>query len=149
MWMLVRANALGTESDTGSGTRTLAACPDSPERGDPWRWTIAENSSAGVPGLEVSAEPDHIGIETRQYTGGHTGALHRAAGTQLVIAGLRGEALVAAATGPWERWLRPGDVFIVEGEEDEELRLSLPEGDACVEVVSLAPRLAHALRWVP
>ncbi|WP_427006191.1 hypothetical protein [Pseudarthrobacter sp. H2] len=149
MWMLVRANALGSESPDGSGSRTLAACPDSPERGDPWRWTISRNDSTGQLGLDISSEPDHIWVQTRQYADGYTGPLHRAAGTQLVIASLRGEALVAAASGPWERWLRPGDIFVVEGEEDEDLRLSLPEGDSCVEVVSLAPRLTHALRWVP
>lgn len=149
MWMLVRANALGAEYPAGTGSRTLAACPDSPDRGDPWRWTISEKDSAGRSGLDISTEPDHIRVQTSQYTDGYTGALHRVAGTQLVIVALRGEALVAAASGPWERWLRPGDVFVVEGEEEENLRLSLPEGDACVEVVSLAPRLAHALRWVP
>ena len=164
MWMLVRANALGTETQPDRRTRTLAACPDSAERGDPWRWTISladpavadsAEAGAGAPGsmepgaVAVSADPEHIRTKTQQYGDGYTGLLHRPAGTQLVIAGLAGEALVAAADGPWERWLRPGDVFVVEGEDDESLRLSLPAGLARVEVVTLAPVRAHALRWVP
>jgi hypothetical protein len=99
--------------------------------------------------LNVSVESNHIEVQTRQYTDGYTGSLHRAGGTQLVIAVLEGEALVTASDGPWERWLRPGDVFISEGEEDEDLRLSLPGGNARVEAVTFAPRIAHALRWVP
>ncbi len=149
MWMLVRANALGIETQPERGTRTLAASPDTAERGDPWRWTISLPETGARPGVEVSADPDHIRVETQQYSNGYTGLLHRPAGTQLVVAALAGEALVASAEGPWERWLRPGDVFVVEGEDDETLRLSLPAGEACVDVVSLAPVRAHALRWVP
>ena len=159
MWMLVRANALGMERQPERSTRTLAACPDSAERGDPWRWTISLADPDPAPvtaraavvagSVEISADPEHIRTRSQQYSDGYTGLLHREAGTQLVVAGLQGEALIAAADGPWERWLRPGDVFVVEGEEDESLRLSLPAGEARVEVVALAPVRAHALRWVP
>jgi hypothetical protein len=57
--------------------------------------------------------------------------------------------LVSAENGPWERWLKPGDVFIVEGEEEESLRLSLAAPPSKVSVVSMAPKRANALRWVP
>ena len=45
MWMLIRANALGGETAPESGARILAACPDSAERGDPWRWTVELDES--------------------------------------------------------------------------------------------------------
>ena len=37
MWMLVRDNAISVEPD---GTRTLAACPDSDDRGESWVWSV-------------------------------------------------------------------------------------------------------------
>lgn len=148
MWMLVRAGALGGEEQS-ERSRTLAACPDSPDRGDPWRWTVSLREGGGPPTLDTEFDPDYIALARQEFRGGETATLTRDEGRQLVIAVLHGEALVAATDGPWERWLRPGDVFIIEGEESETVRLSLTAGDSRVEVVSLAPRRAHALRWVP
>ena len=145
--MLVRADALGSDMDQYDGTRTLAACPDTAERGDPWRWTVSLDEDGS--GVEVSADEDFIEIGVTEFVDGHTGLLHRPAGHQLLVAGLAGQALVAAENGPWERWLSPGDVFIVEGEEQETLRLSLASSPSKVSVVSMAPKRAHALRWVP
>ncbi|MBO1268238.1 hypothetical protein [Arthrobacter cavernae] len=148
MWMLIRANALGAEVHPELGTRTLAACPDSAERGDPWRWTVSVND-ADAERVVVETDGDHIRQDSRQYTDGYVGELFRRSGEQLVVAPLRGEARVAAVDGPWERWLRPGDVFILEGEDDEAVRLSVTPGDAVVDVVRLAPTTGRALRWVP
>lgn len=148
MWMLIRANALGAEAQPELGTRTLAACPDSPERGDPWRWTVSVDEAVADHVL-VEVDADHINQERRQYVDGHVGELSRGGGEQLVVAPLRGEVHVAALDGPWERWLRPGDVFILEGEDDESVRLSLTPGDAAVDVVRLAPTTGRVLRWVP
>ncbi|MCW2134110.1 hypothetical protein [Arthrobacter sp. VKM Ac-2550] len=149
MWMLIRANALGGEAAAESGARILAACPDSAERGDPWRWTVELDESGPEPAVVLDADASYISSENHRYTGGYTGVLQRGAGEQLVVTGLAGEALVAAEDGPWERWLRAGDVFIVEGEEAETLRLSLAAGNAAVQVITLAPRQAKVLRWVP
>lgn len=147
MWMLIRANALGGDRQPDRNTRTLAACPDTAERGDPWRWTVSlDETQAGVC---VAVDHDFIHHEVSHFSDGYTGLLHRPAGHQLIVAGLAGEALVAAENGPWERWLKPGDVFVVEGEEDETLRLSLAAPPSKVSVVSMAPKRARALRWVP
>lgn len=149
MWMLIRANALGGETVAESGAKILAACPDSAERGDPWRWTVELDESGPEPAVVLDADASYISAESRRFIGGYTGVLQRGAGEQLVVTGLAGEALVAAEYGPWERWLRAGDVFIVEGEDAETLRLSLAEGDAAVQVITLAPKQANVLRWVP
>ncbi|MFD1211946.1 hypothetical protein ACFQ36_07825 [Arthrobacter sp. GCM10027362] len=149
MWMLIRANALGGEVSAESGAKILAACPDSADRGDPWRWTVELDESADEPAVSLDADADYIASQSRRYEGSYTGVLQRGAGEQLIIAGLAGEALVAAETGPWERWLRPGDVFLVEGEDPETLRLSLAGRDAGGESILLTPRKATALRWVP
>ena len=149
MWMLIRANALGGEIAAGSGARILAACPDSAERGDPWRWTVELDESGTEPTVALEADASYISSESRRFADGYTGTLQRGAGEQLVVTGLAGEALVAAEDGPWERWLRPGDVFIVEGEDPEDIRLSLAAGDSAVQVIALAPKKAKVLRWVP
>ena len=47
MWLLVRADSRDRLLGRATGSaRTLAACPDTDERGDPWRWTarLAEHS---------------------------------------------------------------------------------------------------------
>ncbi|RNL53055.1 hypothetical protein [Arthrobacter oryzae] len=149
MWMLIRANALGTETSARSGARILAACPDSADRGDPWRWTIELDETTEEPFVAVEADDSYIASSIRRYENGYTGVLQRGAGEQLVVAGLSGEALVAADNGPWQRWLRPGDTFIVEGEDPEAIRLSLTAGESVVQVITLAPRQAKVLRWVP
>jgi hypothetical protein len=149
MWLLVRADSLDDYWGADAGTRTLAACPDTGERGDPWRWTarLAEHASGSE--VLIDADPDYIGVQTTVYTDGHSGVINRAAGHQLVLTSLHGQVLVAAVDGPWERWLNPGDVFIVEGEDDEALRISLAAPEARASATMLAPRRAPALRWVP
>ena len=149
MWLLVRAGSLDDYWDSGEGHRTLAACPDTDERGDPWRWTARLAELEAGSEVLVDADPDFIEVNTTVYTAGYTGIIDRAAGHQTVIASLSGQMLIAAVDGPWESWLNPGDVFIVEGEEDESLRISLTAPDARVSVTMLAPRRAAALRWVP
>jgi hypothetical protein len=149
MWMLIRANALGAETSAESGARILAACPDSAERGDPWRWTVELDESGPEPAVALEADENYIASDSRRYTGNYTGTLQRGPGEQLLVTGLAGEALVAAEDGPWERWLRAGDVFIVEGEDAETIRLSLAAGESAVQVITLAPRKAKVLRWVP
>lgn len=149
MWMLVRADSLDDYWKAGQGQRTLAANPDTDERGDPWRWTarLAEHESGSE--VLIDADPDYIGVQTSVYADGHTGVVERPSGHQMVVTSLNGQVLISAVDGPWERWLNPGDVFIVEGEEDELLRVSLTAPDARVSVTLLAPRRGAALRWVP
>lgn len=147
MWMLIRANPLGAETAAETGARILAACPDSAERGDPWRWTVQLDETGPEPRVALEADASYIASASQRYTGSYTGTLQRGPGEQLIVTGLGGEALVAAEDGPWERWLRAGDVFIVEGEDAETIRLSLAEGS--VQVITLAPRKAKVLRWVP
>lgn len=149
MWLLVRADSLDEYWEHSGGLRTLAACPDTDERGDPWRWTARLSESPSGSEVLIEADPEYIGVETTVYTDSHTGILERASGHQMVLTALCGQMLVAAADGPWERWLNPGDVFIVEGEDDERLRISLAGAGARASVTMLAPRRATALRWVP
>lgn len=148
MWMLIRANDLGAAT-APSGARILAANPDSAERGDPWRWAVQLDESASEPDATVSVNADHVSYRSTRYHSNYTGVLHRDAGEQVVLAALAGEALVSAEDGPWERWLHPGDTFIVEGEDPESVRLSLTAGESAVQVITLSPTRAKVLRWVP
>jgi len=149
MWMLVRANALGRDEPGPDGRRVLAACPDTAERGDPWRWSVGLQD--GPDGAVATATTDETYVVHRDelFAGRHTGTVVRPAGDVLVVAVLRGEALVAVEDGPWERWVRPGDVFVLEGEDDELLRISLAGGDSAATVFVLSPTTPRALRWVP
>jgi hypothetical protein len=148
MWMLIRANDVGAVT-AASGARILAANPDSAERGDPWRWSVELDESTPEPLAAVTANNDFVSSRSTRYEGNFTGVFQREAGEQIVMAGLAGEALVAAEDGPWKRWLRPGDTFIVEGEDPEAIRLSLTAGDSAVQVITLSPTRAKVLRWVP
>lgn len=148
MWMLIRANDVGA-ARTPSGAVILAANPDSADRGDPWRWTVELDETTPEPLATVTADTAHIRSGSTRYEGDYTGVFHRGAGEQIVMAGLAGEALVSAEDGPWQRWLRPGDTFIVEGEDPESIRLSLTAGESAVQVFTLAPTRAKVLRWVP
>ncbi|MCO4255931.1 hypothetical protein [Pseudarthrobacter cellobiosi] len=148
MWMLIRANDVGAVR-TRSGARVLAANPDSAERGDPWRWAVELDESAPEPVPAVTVNDAHVSSHSTRYDRNYTGILHRDAGEQIVVAALAGEALVSAEDGPWKRRLRPGDTFIVEGEDPESLRLSLTAGESAVQVITLSPTHAKVLRWVP
>lgn len=148
MWMLIRANDVGAVR-APSGTRILAANPDSADRGDPWRWTVELDETTPEPLAAVTANNSHVRTSSARYEGNYTGVFKRDAGEQIVMAGLAGEALVSAEDGPWQRWLRPGDTFIVEGEDPESIRLSLTAGESAVQVITLSPTRAKVLRWVP
>jgi hypothetical protein len=176
MWMLVRANADASRVDEAAGVTTLAASPDTADRGDPWRWSVrlvrsadaaADATVAAAPAaladgaerrllrgpdgvrLEVLTDPSHVVAAAHLHSGGEAVDLTRAAGSQLVVVPLEGEALVSDSTGPWRRWLSPGDVFVVEGEEHESLRLTPAPEPSHVAVLHLSPRGNDALRWVP
>lgn len=157
MWMLVRGNAIEPDQD---GSLTLAACPDSAERGDQWLWSVrqvparapASDESSDGPAqawrLAVDHDPEHITTETTVHVD-EAVDLTRAPGEEMVVVPLTGQHLVTHATGPWKRWVAPGDVFIVEGEETEQLRLTPAPGGARVALIRLRPTSARALRWVP
>lgn len=149
MWMLVRADALDCYWDDADGHRVLAACPDTDERGDPWRWSARLEGTGPDAVVGIEADPEFIAVSSTLYSDGFSGTVERSSGHQLVITALAGQVLVAAAEGPWERWLSPGDVFIAEGEDDETLRISLDRDGTRVSAISLAPKRAAALRWVP
>ncbi len=160
--MLVRGNAIEADAD---GSSTLAACPDTAERGDQWLWSVRR-----VPDHQLDGDPDQAsvriseGVEPWRVVVDHdhdhieadlsihldeTVELTRQPGEELVVVPLTGEHLIAHATGPWRRWVSPGDVFVVEGEETESLRLRPAPGGARVALVRLRPTTAPALRWVP
>ncbi|MDN5764919.1 MAG: hypothetical protein L0H96_01665 [Humibacillus sp.] len=166
--MLVRGNAAVPDSD---GTTTLAACPDSPERGDQWLWsvrrvpgsdgeartdtaTVTSSATYTVAGtalpwrVVVDHDRDHIRADLTVHDD-ETVELTRQPGEELVVVPLMGEHLIAHATGPWKRWVAPGDVFVIEGEETESLRLRPAPGGARVALVRLSPTTAPVLRWVP
>lgn len=149
MWMLVRADAAGRDEANKDGVRVLAACPDTAERGDPWRWTVSLHD--GPAGLAATVETDDsfLAAGEQSYADGESRIIFRPAGQVLVVTVLRGQALVAAENGPWERWIRPDDVFVLEGEDDERLRISLDGGDSLATVFHLVPGGPRALRWVP
>lgn len=149
MWMLVRADALGNDEVDDAGRRVLAACPDTAERGDPWRWSVNLEDLRDHPRATVDTDDSYVVSHEKSYTGNQSETVIRRAGEVLVVAALTGEALVAVTNGPWERWIRPGDVFVLEGEDDEELRISLAGGDSSTKGFLLSPVIAHALRWVP
>ncbi|HEX5510369.1 MAG TPA: hypothetical protein VFX41_01525 [Actinomycetales bacterium] len=170
MWMLVRADSDASRVDEAAGVTTLAASPDTADRGDPWRWsvrllrsgeaapatpTVADGAERqlldGPDGVrvEVLSDPAHVRASARLHSGGKAVDLAREAGSQLVVVPLQGEALVSDSTGPWRRWLSPGDVFVVEGEEHESLRLTPAPEPSHVAVLRLSPCGNDALRWVP
>jgi len=171
MWMLVRADADASRLDEAAGVTTLAASPDTADRGDPWQWSVRllppDNGSPaprpavddgaerrileGPEGvrLEVVTDPAHVAASAHLHSGGKAVDLVREAGSQLVVVPLEGEALISDSTGPWRRWLSPGDVFVVEGEERESLRLTPAPEPSHVAVLHLSPRGNDALRWVP
>ena len=177
MWMLVRAGPRPGAGDDGaspSGVTTLAGCPDTPGRGDPWRWTarlvtasVADDRRvAAVPGhlgrvdrhivegpdgaaVELLVDPDHVDASVVAHSGAQPVRLTREAGSELVVVPLAGEALVTDSTGPWRRSLRPGDVFVVEGQQPETLLLIPAPEPSMVAVLRLAPTGDQPLRWVP
>ena len=75
-------------------------------------------------------------------------ALNRESGEEIVVISIDGNHLIQDASGPWRRWLRPGDVFVVEGEEPESLVLTASEHSRA-SVVRLTPKGDEPLRWVP
>lgn len=157
MWMLVRANAAELDAD---GVGTLAACPDTGDRGEPWLWSVRRvladaAADAGAPDavgarwrVVVDHDPDQVDVEVLSHRD-EVVELTRTSGEEVVVVPLAGEYLVAHATGPWRRWVAPGDVFVVEGEDTERLRLTPAPGGASVTVVRLRPTRERALRWVP
>lgn len=149
MWMLVRDGAIKTES--GQAWHTLAACPDSPERGDEWRWSVTRVAAEGDTdawSVRVDADDEHVAVEHAVLREPGELELLRRSGEELVVVSRKGRHLIQDATGPWNRWLEPGDVFVVEGEEPEHLVLTASDPSEA-SVVRLSPRGATALRWVP
>lgn len=175
MWILVRADADTSRFDPSDGITTLAASPDTGDRGDPWRWSVRigpgiEHSDDGGTarrtlgegtvaestvirrdgnGLEVLTDPAFVTAHASAYDEGGAVGLTRKPGSQLVIVPLAGQALVADAHGPWHRELAAHDVFIVEGEALERLRLTPSSPPSCSIAVHLVPVGDEPLRWVP
>lgn len=142
VWMLVRdAERSAVQEDV------LAACPDSPERGDAWMWTIRRTGD-GQYGVEVDTDPDAVIAEQRWLEGADDVRVEHASGEAVAVVPVHGAHTVAVNGGPWTRTLDPGDVFVVEGEEDDHLVVSgAPTGTVCV--VHLRPVTDSPLRWVP
>lgn len=146
MWMLVRA---GAELPVGAqGDQVLAACPDSPERGDPWRWSVTRVGAGDRWSVSVDVEPAHVRAHHEVVDSANDVRLDRAPGEEIVVVGTTGRHLVQDTAGPWHRWLERGDVFVVEGEDPEALVLS-GEAGARVSIVRLTPTGGLPLRWVP
>lgn len=146
MWMLVREGAITHQAGQ---THTLAACPDSPERGDEWRWSVSRVEGGGEDwSVQVEADEEHVVVDHLVLREPGELELARRSGEELVVVSVTGRHLIQDAAGPWRRWLEPGDVFVVEGEEPEHLVLTASDPSKA-SVVRLTPRGRQALRWVP
>ncbi len=147
MWMLVRDNAIPAELD---GSRTLAACPDSDDRGEAWLWSVRRVPESDIGWrVQVDVDPSQVAVSHEIHDSGEPVELVRAPGEQLVVVALVGSHVVADPFGPWARRLLPGDVFVVEGEAQESLRVDPASGGSRVSVIHLTPVGDRPLRWVP
>lgn len=146
MWMLVRDGAITREESQAA--HTLAACPDSAERGDEWRWSVSRVDDGGDWTVRVDADDQHVTVDHTVLRAPGEWELLRRSGEEIVVVARKGRHLVQDSTGPWRRWLDPGDVFVVEGEAPEHLVLTASEASEA-SVVRLSSRDAQALRWVP
>lgn len=147
MWMLIRENAIPTDED---GTRLLAASPDTADRGDVWRWSVRSvPDAAGERHVSLDADERTVIASATTHREGESLDLERRPGTQIVLTLTEGQALIADRNGPWRRWLNAGDVFVVEGEEQESLRFTLTPGQGVAKVIRLEPTGDTPLRWVP
>jgi len=142
VWLVMRAGTHGRRPDGGV---TLAACPDTPGRPVPWRWTVRRTDTGAV---EVEVDPGSITVGRTDHRGEDLG-FERDGGVVLVAVPVHGEYLVAHGTGPWQRTLGSGDVAVLEGEEPEPVRLTATGPDAELCLVRLASTTGQPLRWVP
>lgn len=148
MWLLVRDNALMPAVD---GSVTLAACPDTADRGEDWRWRVwrgPPTASDRLGEVFVDTDTDYV-VASTTVVGASPITLTRQAGEEVVVVPLAGHHLIADSIGPWQRWLHPGDAFVLEGEESETVNLSSAPGPARVAVVRLSTTNDAPLRWVP
>ena len=147
--MLVRDGSLAHHP--GAHEQVLAACPDSPERGDEWRWSVTRVPASEEEGhwqVVVRVDNSFVAAEDKVIDEAGELALHRESGEEIVVISIDGSHLIQDASGPWRRWLWPGDVFVVEGEEPESLVLTASEHSRA-SVVRLTPKGDEPLRWVP
>jgi hypothetical protein len=149
MWLVTRAGAHAPDPDGGV---TLAACPDTPGRPVPWRWTVRLSpGSASTPAgraVEVSHDPASVTVGRTDHRGEDL-LFERDGGVVLVAVAVSGQYLVAHGTGPWQRRLAPGDVAVLEGDENEQVLLTASSPDAELCLVQLASTTGRPLRWVP
>lgn len=164
--MLERAN----ERSFDGAPKQLAACPDTHGRGDKWKWAVnvvrnwsPEFVPVGAPvdcvsqvievdglyQLVVSHDPVLISTLVEVNEQNSNLQIERKSGTEVLVIPLFGEALVAAPNGVWKRLLKPGDMFVIEGEDDELLLLSPSPDLTRVVVIHLESNAPQALRWVP
>lgn len=147
MWMLIRENAIPMDDD---GTRLLAASPDTPDRGDAWRWSVRSvTNAAGDRRIILDIDEQVVRGHATTHSDGECLDLERSPGTQIVLTLTEGQALVTDREGPSRRWLGAGDVFVVEGEQAESLRFALTPGQGVAQVIRLEPTGDAPLRWVP
>ncbi|HET8594341.1 MAG TPA: hypothetical protein VFM07_03770 [Intrasporangium sp.] len=137
--------------DPDRADQVVAACPDSPERGDEWRWTVSR-TRVDHPGrtwqVSVTVDEDFVGAEHLVVDEPGERPLTRGSGEEIVVVAEHGRHLVQDASGPWLRYLDTGDVFVVEGEDPEHLVLTAG-ADSRASVVRLTPKGSQPLRWVP
>jgi hypothetical protein len=167
MWMLERASESTLDAQD---FHQLAACPDTHGRGDKWRWAVnfvRQNADEFMPigapdnrincvievdghdALVISHDPALISTLVEVNEQNSNLQIERKSGTQVLVVPLFGEALVAAPNGVWKRLLHPGDVFVIEGEEEETLFLTPSPDLTRIVVIHLESNTAQALRWVP
>lgn len=159
MWMLSRGNSLdaageaatiGADYTAGTGEgRVLASCPDSPERGDRWKWTVRLTGVEPHAGVLVDHDPEEVTITRTTVEGPGETELPRASGRQFVIVPVAGACQIGIVGGPWARDITPGDVYIAEGEETETLRISAADARTRVEAIEIAGADGSPVRWVP
>lgn len=171
MWMLERAaGRLTTQLQVEQYSQQLAACPDTHGRGDKWKWAInfvAQDPNSFVPvgapsdrvnvvidvdgreSLVVSHDPTLVSTLVELNEQNSNLQIFRQPGTEVIVIPLFGQALISAPNGVWKRLLEPNDIFVIEGEEGEQILLSPSPDLTRVVVIHLESNAAQALRWVP
>jgi hypothetical protein len=142
MWLLVRHDPAAPQE------RVLAACPDSDDRGEVWRWSVNRTPNGDSWQARVQWDPAGIVAQVSHHAAPEPVELERAAGEEVVLVAEAGESLVALRTGDWRRRLSDGDVFVLEGDQAEHIRIIPSPPDARVTVARLRAT-DGPLRWVP
>lgn len=166
MWMLEREAGVLRDGET---SHQLAACPDTFGRGDVWKWAVgrvaasAHFSPQGAPvdaetfvieladgtSLVLAHDQRHVAIDVDIFDGDTSVVVSRKSGSEVLIVPLDGSAHVEAPNKAWKRDLSAGDIFIIEGEDDEVLHVDSTSSPCRIASIHISSTSPQALRWVP